>query len=212
MRDPAIEQPIGRFEGDPFVRDLVALILFCARADLPVVTDTLFVLLGSDLLNSFDRLQEAFGGTALIQEVEMDNEGTIGLTTAHRLHARWAGFARFARPRPTSSTSFGTSSSVYPGIWTPYPGHNPTQDYVIRILRQVGPHGGAANDYGSVAALRALADVLATIWVKHGKRHPALLSLEAIIRGDIAKQDEKAGSGREATAMQGGARAVGCGN
>ena len=191
VRDPSIEQPAGRFEGDPFVRDLVALILFCARADLPVATDTLFVLLGSDLLNSFDRLQEAFGGTALIQEVELDNEGTIGLTTAHRLHAQWL----LRAMRPTAAAQLEVLRNLVERVpWDldAYPGDNPTQDYVIRILRQVGPRGGAASDYGSVAALRALADILATIRVRHGKRHPGLLSLEAIIRGDIAKRDEKA--------------------
>ena len=193
VRDPSIEQPAGRFEGDPFVRDLVALILFCARADLPVATDTLFVLLGSHLLNSFDRLQAAFGGTALIQEVEMDNEGTIALTTGHRLHAQWL----LRAIRPTAAAQLDVLRNLVERVpWDldAYPGDNPTQDYVIRILRQVGPRGGAARDYGSVAALRALADILATIWVTHGKRHPRLLSLEAIIRGDIAKQDEKAAS------------------
>ena len=191
VRDPSIERPAGRFGGDPFVRDLVELILFYARADLPVATDTLFVLLGSDLLNSFDRLQEAFGGTALIPEVELDNEGTIGLTTAHRLHAQWL----LRAIRPTAAAQLDVLRTLVERVpWDldAYPGHNPTQDYVIRILRQVGPRGGAASDYGSVAALRALADILATIRVRHGKRHPGLLSLEAIIRGDIAKQDEKA--------------------
>ena len=192
-RDLSNEQPVRRFEGDPLVRDLVELILFCARADLPVATDTLFVLLGSDLLRSFSRLQEAFGRTALIQEVEMDNEGTIGLTTPHRLHAGWL----LRAIRPTAATQLDVLRSLVERVpWDldAYPGHNPTQDYVIRILRQVGPRGGVARDYGSVPALRALADILATIWENHGKRHPRLLTLEAIIRGDIAEQDEKATS------------------
>ena len=191
VRDPSIEQPAGRFEGNPFVRDLVELILFCARADLPVATDTLFVLLGSDLLNSFDRLQKAFGRTALIQEVEMDNEGTIGLTTAHRLHAQWL----LRAIRPTAAVQLDVLRNLVERVpWDldAYPGDNPTQDYVIRVLRQVGPRGGAARDYGSVAALRVLADILETIWGNHGKKHPVLLSLEAIIRGDIAKRDERA--------------------
>lgn len=190
VRDPAIEQPASRFDGDPFVRDLVELILFCAHADLPVATDTLFVLLGSDLLNSFNRLQEAFGRTALIQEVEMDNEGTIGLTTAHRLHAQWL----LRAIRPTAAAQLDVLRNLVERVpWDldAYPGQHPTQDYMIRVLRQVGPHGGVASDYGSVAALRSLADILATIWVKHGKKHPQLLCLEAIIRGDIAKQDER---------------------
>ena len=187
----SIEQPAGRFEGDPFVRDLVELILFCTCADLPVATDTLFVLLGSDLLNSFVRLQEAFGTTALIQEVEMDNEGTIGLTTAHRLHAQWL----LRAIRRTAAAQLDVLRNLVERVpWDldAYPGDNPTQDYVIRVLRQVGPRGGASSDFGSVAALRALADILETIWMKYGKRHPVLLSLEAIIRGDIAKRDEKA--------------------
>ena len=191
VRDASIEEPAGRFEGDPFVRDLVELILFCACADLPVATDTLFVLLGSDLLNSFARLQEAFGTTALIQEVEMDNEGTIGLTTAHRLHAQWL----LRAIRATAAAQLDILRNLVERVpWDldAYPGDNPTQDYVIRVLRQVGPRAGAASDYGSVAALRALADILKTIWMTHGKRHPVLLTLEAIIRGDIAKQDERA--------------------
>ncbi len=185
------EEPVGRFETNPFVRDLVEVILFCARADLPVATDTLFTVLGSDLLNSFHQLQKAFGETALIQEVVMDNEGTIGLTTAHRLHAQWL----LRTLRPTASAQLDVLQSLVERVpWDldAYPGDNPTQDYMIRVLRQVGPHGGAANDFGSVAALRALADILASIWMKHGKRHPGLLSLEAIIRGDIAKNDENA--------------------
>ena len=185
------EQPTGRFEGDPFVRDLIELILFCARADLPVATDTLFVLLGSDLLNSFDRIQEAFGATALIQEVEMDNEGTIGLTTAHSLHAQW--LLRAIRWQATTQLEILRNIvDRVPWDLDAYPGENPTQDYVIRVLRRVGPRGGASRDFGSVSALRVLADILETIWVRHGKRHPVLLSLEAIIRGDIAKRDEKA--------------------
>ena len=171
VRDASIEQPAGRFEGDPFVRDLVELILFCARADLPVATDTLFVLMGSDLLNSFDRLQEAFGRTALIQEVEMDNEGTIGLTTAHRLHAQWL----LRAIRPTAAAQLDVLRNLVERVpWDldAYPGQHPTQDYMIRVLRQVGPRRGAASDYGSVAALRALADILATIWEKHGEEAP----------------------------------------
>ena len=190
VHDPSIEQPAGRFEGDPFVRDLVELILFCARADLPVSTDTLFVLLGSDLLNSFDRLQEAFRKTALIQEVEMDNEGTIGLTTPHRLLAQWL----LRTIRPTAAAQLDVLRNLVERVpWDldAYPGQHPIQDYMIRVLRQVGPRG-LASDYGSVSALRTLADILATIWATHGKRHPGLLNLEAIIRGDIAKQDEKA--------------------
>lgn len=191
VRDTSIKQPSGRFEGDPFIRDIIELILFCASADLPVATDTLFVLLGSDLLNSFDRLQEAFGTTALIQEVEMDHQGTIGLTTAHRLHAQWL----LRAIRRTATGQLDVLQNLVERVpWDldAYPGDNPTQDYVIRVLRQVGPRGGAASDYSSVAALRALADILQTIWMQHGKRHPGLLSLEAIIRGDIAKRDEEA--------------------
>ena len=143
------------------------------------------------LLRSFDRLQQALGRTALIQEVEMDNEGTIGLTTAHRLHAAW--LLRAIRPTATAQLEvLRKLVERVPWDLDAYPGHSPTQDYVIRILRQVGPRGGAARDYGSVAALRTLADILAAIWQKHGRRHPGLLALEAIIRGDIAKQDEKA--------------------
>ena len=127
----------------------------------------------------------------MIQEVELDNEGTIGLTTAHRLHAQWL----LRAMRPTAAAQLEVLRNLVERVpWDldAYPGDNPTQDYVIRILRQVGPRGGVVSDYGSVAALRALADILATIRVRHGKRHPGLLSLEAIIRGDIAKRDEKA--------------------
>ncbi|MFC1833834.1 hypothetical protein ACFL2Q_03750 [Thermodesulfobacteriota bacterium] len=188
VRDSDPQQPEGRFEADPLVRDLIELILFCARAELPVSTDTLFVLLGSDLLNSFGRLREAFERTALIQEVEMDNEGTIALTTAHRLHAQW--LLRAIRPAASSQLDvLRNLVNRVPWDLDAYPGDNPIQDYAIRLLRQVGPRGGAADDFSSIPALKALTEVLATIWRTYGKGHPGLLTLEAIIRGDIAKRD-----------------------
>ena len=193
VRETDGEPQGGRFEGDPFVRDLVEMILFCAASDLPVATDTLFVLLGSDLLNAYDRIQHTFGQTALIQEVTLDNEGTIGLTTAHRLHAQW--LLRALRSTPSSRLDVLQSIvGRVPWDLDAYPGDNPTQDYVLRLLRQVGPRGAAAEDFGSLPALRKLADILSTVWRTHGRRHPGLLSLEAIIRGDIARRDADASS------------------
>lgn len=191
VRPATSHEPSGRFEGDPFIRDLIETILFCAATDLPVATDTLFVILGSDLLNSFDLLQKAFEKTALIQEVELDHQGTIALTTAHRLHAQWL----LRAVRGTASEQLQVLRKLVdrvPWDFDAYPGDNPTQDYMLRILRQVGPRGGASSDFGSISALRALADILSGIWEAHGKRHPGLLSLEAIIRGDIAKRDDDA--------------------
>lgn len=193
MTDNSSGKPTCRFEGDPFVRDLVQIILFCASADLPVATDTLFVLLGSDLLNSFQRIQNAFEKTALIQEVAMDNEGTTALTTAHRLHAQWL----LRAICPTVINRLEILRSLVERVpWNldAYPGDNPTQDYIIRVLRQVGPRGAAAPDFDSLQALKTLADILSSIWRSQGKRHPGLLSLEAMIRGDIAQRDTGASS------------------
>lgn len=189
--DATGDEPGGRFEGDPFVRDLVETILFCSASDLPVATDTLFVVFGSDLLRSFDRIKTAFGETALIQEVPMDHQGTIALTTAHRLHAQWL----LRAVRASASSQLDVLRKLVDRVpWDldAFPGDNPTQDYLVRVLRQVGPRGAAATDFGSISALRTLADVLSGIWQSHGKRHPGLLSLEAIIRGDIAQRDSEA--------------------
>ena len=191
VRDASIKQPAGRFAGDPFVRDLVELILFCACADPPVAADTLFALPGSDPLNSLDRLREAFGTTALIQEAETDSEGTIALATARRLHAR-----RLLRAiRRNAAARLDVPRNLVergPRNLDACPGDNPARDDVIRVLRQAGPRGGAASDHGSAAAPGALADILKTIRMRHGKRRPVLPSLEAIIRGAIARQDVKA--------------------
>ena len=178
-----------RFEVDPFLKGVVELILFCARAELPASTDMLFNLLGSDLLSSFERLQDAFGRTALIQEVEMDYEGTVALSTVHPLHAQWL----LRAIRPTASSQLEVLRELVnrvPWDLDAYPGENPTQDYAIRLLRQVGPRGGAAYDFSTIPALKALAEILETIWTTYGKRHAGLLTLEAIIRGDIAQRDE----------------------
>lgn len=191
VADAPSDEPSGRFEGDPFVRDLVETILFCAATDLPVATDTLFVVLGSDLLSSFDRIERAFGETALIQEVALDHQGTIALTTAHRLHAQWL----LRAVRASASSQLDVLRKLVDRVpWDldAYPGDNPTQDYLLRVLRQVGPRGGASTDFGSIPALRTLANILSDIWKSHGKRHPGLLSLEAIIRGDIAQRDAEA--------------------
>lgn len=189
--DAAGEEPGGRFESEPLVRDLVETILFCAAADLPVAVDTLFVVFGSDLIGSFQRIETAFGETALIQEVPMDHQGTVALTTAHRLHAQWL----LQAVRASASSQLDVLRKLVDRVpWDldAFPGDNPTQDYFVRVLRQVGPRGAASTDYGSIPALRSLADILSEIWKSHGKRHPGLLSLEAIIRGDIAQRDSEA--------------------
>ena len=178
----------GRFDGDPFVRELVEIILFCARADLPISTDTLFILFGNDLLSSLQRLFDALGQNALIQEIKIDNEGTLALTTAHSLHAQW--LIRTLRPDASSRLEI-LQKLVTRTPWDleAYPGENPTQDFVIRLVRLIGPRGRASDDFSSIPALKALAKVLAIIWERHVKRHPGLLTLEAMIRGDIAQND-----------------------
>ena len=188
--EASLGEPRPRFAGDPFVREILELILFCARADLPISTDTLFALMGSDLLDPLRRLSEALAATALIQEVEMDLQGTIALTTAHRLHAQW--LLRALRPNASSQLEvLRNLVDRVPWNLDAYPGDNPTQDYAIRLLRQVGPRGGSGSEFQSIPALRALADVLSTIWQTHGRRNPGLLALEAILRGDLARRDSE---------------------
>ncbi len=189
--DTSADEPSVRFEADSSVRDLIEIILFCAATDLPVATDTLFVILGSDLLRSFQRIEWALGETALIQEVKLDHQGTIVFMTAHRLHAQWLLRAIRASAALQLSVLRKLVDRV-PWDLEAFPGVNPTQDYMIRLLRQVGPRGEAATDFGTIPALQELADILSSIWKSHGKRHPGLLSLEAIIRGDIAERDAEA--------------------
>src|SRR5207253_1692334 len=119
-------------------------------------------------------------------------EGTAALTTPHQLHAAWLLRALF----PDRSLQLELLRRLALSIdWKPdaYPGDEPEQDFLLGLLRTVGPRGEYSWLYGSPESLERLAGVVREVRERFAIEQPKLLTLEAIILGDLAMKASEHG-------------------
>lgn len=188
----ALESAPLRFQDEAGVREILDLILFCAQLEEHLPVDVLLHVGGSRVLRDFPGLCAAFKETALIYEVRLDEEGSTALTTTHQLPAQWLLRALY----PSRADQLAILERMAMAVeWRTDArrGEHGPQDFVIALLRSVGPRGAFEHLYRSVRA--EYAAVLAKIRETYGHRSVQLMSLEAIVYGDMAREQSKAGDG-----------------
>jgi hypothetical protein len=180
--------PMSRFAADPMLRDLLNLVLFCAQLERPISVNLLLEVLGAELIGKYPHFASVFASTALIQEVELDQDGTSALTTPHQLHAMWLVRGLFPN-RPEQLELLRQIATSFD--WKPdaFPGDEPDQDFLLGLFRAVGPRGEYRFLYSSRASLDRLRRIIGDVREQFAVEQPKLLSLESIILGDLAHKD-----------------------
>lgn len=188
----SVESP---FAHDPSARQAVAISLFCSQIEEPISVDLLVRTVGGALLRQYAEFSDAIDATALLQEVELDAEGTVGLVAEHPFLARVA-----LRPNvPDPAEQIRLLEPVIRAVhWDPhaFPGENSDQDYLLDVFKAISPRGKAEADFGSVAALVVLTDLLRNVRELYGASIPRLMLLEAntlrLLAGKDAENLERA--------------------
>ncbi len=182
-----------RFDLDHDVRQILELTLFASQLDFAVPVEVLSAALGGRLLANYGRFARLFEKSALVQEVDLDAEGGVGLSTEHALVAelllRWM--------RPSKAHQLALLSQFARAIeWDAeaLPGTRPTQDFVIALIEAVRPRGRKAERYASRESLLALDELFEMLRTTVGVVHPKLLAWHAIVLGDLAQKSGTPGS------------------
>jgi hypothetical protein len=184
MKDDESDGAMSRFSSDPLLKDLLNIILFCAQLDRPVSVDLVLKVLGAETIGKYPTFAQIFARTALVQEVELDQDGALALTTSHQLHALWLLRVLF----PDRSLQLDILRRIAMSIdWDPdaYPGDSPHQDFVLDLFRTTGPRGQYKDLYASRQSLGRLRQLIGDVRERLGIEQPKLLTLEAIILGDL---------------------------
>ena len=182
--------PRSRFVADPTLRDLLNIALFCAQIEQPIGVDLLYLIFGPELPSKYAAFSTAFASTALIQEIPLDNEGHTALDTPHQLHAMW--LLRGLFPNRSGQLDL-LHRMLFALDWKPdaFPGEEPHQDFILNVLRSIGPRGKYRHLYGSRESLEKLRSVIGNVRERLGVEQTKLLTLEAIILGDLAERDSE---------------------
>jgi len=182
--------PTSRFAADPTLRELLNITLFCAQIEQPISVDLLYLVLGSELLSKYPVFSAAFANTALIQEITLDYDGRDALSTPHQLHAMWLLRGLFPNRASQLDLLYRLAISF---DWKPdaFPGEEPHQEFVLNVLRSVGPRGKYKYLYSSLESLNKLRSLIGHLRERFAVEQPKLLTLEAIILGDLAERDSE---------------------
>jgi hypothetical protein len=172
------EQAPSVFRHDAEMVTAVQLALLCSLVERPLSLDLLLRTRTSRFLTSYRVFSRAMEETALLQETKLDQEGTIGVESEHPFVAD----VTLRGLVPDRASQLRLLSDLVKAVrWdeTAYPGENVDQDYVVSVLRAVGPRGSSADTFDSRDCLEELASLLSGVRVGHGTRLPQLLLLEA---------------------------------
>ena len=176
------------FAHDPAARNAIAISLFCSQIEEPISVDLLVRALGGALLRQYREFSEAIHATALLQEVDLDSEGTVGLIAEHPFLARIA-----LRPNvPDPAEQIRLLEPVIRAVhWDPhaFPGENTDQDYLLDVFKAIAPRGKAEADFASVPSLMALTELLRGVREIYGAKIPRLMLLEANALRILAGRD-----------------------
>lgn len=185
---PEAERVESAFAHDPAARQAVAIALFCSQIEEPISIDLLIRTVGGGLLRHYRAFSEAIRSTALLQETELDAEGSIGLVAEHPFLAKVALKPNVPNPAEQVKLLDPVTSAIH---WDPhaFPGENADQDYMLNVLRSIAPRGKAEGEFDSVPALTAITELLRGIREVHGANIPRLLLLEANTLRILAGRD-----------------------
>ena len=156
----------------------VNLSLFCAQIGKPLPLDLLFRAEGYQFLRRYRDFADALDSSALLQEVEVDNAGTVVLDADHPIVAQLT----LSSVIPRRSDQVGLLQPLVDAItWdeNAFPGERPDQDYCVEVLQAIGPRGIADSSFQGYESLQAISDLLVRIHSEYGVRLPRLLLLEA---------------------------------
>lgn len=193
MGPEQVDIVVSTFESVPLLRDVLAIVLFCSQLDRPIPLDFLLKAFGTELITSYPQFCEAFTKTALVDEIELDEDGLLALTALHQLHALW--LLRGLYPDRSEQLSILENLAVSVD-WDAkaLPGENLYQDFALELLRAIGPRGEYKDLYSSNQALGRLSHILQSLRERSGVEQPKLLTLEAIILGDLAVRETRSDS------------------
>lgn len=184
------DTPDTPYTHDPEMREAVHLILFTSQLGMPFPVDLLLRSRGTAFMRNYSSFLAALESTALIQEVELDLDGSQGLSTEHPFVAKLALRPIYAEAADQLDLLSELTRIVN---WDDdaYPGENPAQDFVIDVLQAVGPRGSFADEFDSPAALERIANRLQDIRAVHGASIPKLLLLEANTQRLLAAREDE---------------------
>lgn len=156
----------------------INLCLFCAQIGKPLPVDLLLRTQGVSFLRDYSQFAASVEATALLQEVEVDNAGTLVLDADHPIVAQLT-LASIMPGRPDQLTLIGTLIEAVTWDDAAFPGDRPDQDYCVEVLQAVGPRGSAEREFQSPSALEVIAALLAKVRIEQAANIPKLLLLEA---------------------------------
>ena len=157
-------------------RDVVDTCLMCAQLGMPAPLNVLLRAYPT-LLGVYGEFAREVGATAILQEVDVDGEGTSALDTHHPLVAELllqslvsdrAQQLRCLRPLLRSITWVDNA----------FPGETPEQDYLVAVLRTAARSAERGKSFSSRDCLEELVAMLSEVREAYGANLPNLLLLE----------------------------------
>lgn len=182
-------KPSSLFSHSPGLEAAVNLALLCSEIDRPLPLDLMLRVAGDELVTHYREFVDALERTALLSEREIDGEGTIGVATDHPFVANVV--LDFLCPE--SSAQVQLLRSLVPLIgWdeSALPGTKADQDFLLGVLKSIGPNGRAEKGFESREARQELADLLRDVR-EHYAKLSSLMLLEGSTLRRLAKDDDR---------------------
>lgn len=186
--DEPLEQGGSVFAHNPELKKAVNLALFCSQIDRPIPLDLLLRVGGDALLADYAAFAETIGKTSLLSEEVIDGEGTVAVLSQHPFMARLA--LLNVCPDPADQVELlRPLVSLTP--WNPdaFPGSNADQDFMVGVLKAIGPRGRVEFQFEAPAAREALISLLRQVREVHGADLSSLMLLEANTLRLLAKRE-----------------------
>lgn len=158
--------------------EAVQLALFCSQIERPLSLDLLIRTQSSQFLQRYGAFSHAMEETALLQETDLDADGTVGVEAEHPFVAD----VTLRSLLPDRAAQLRLVAPLIKAIrWeeTAFPGENRDQDYIVSVLQAVGPRGTSSEKFDSAESLEQFVALLSEVRLGHGARLPQLLLLEA---------------------------------
>jgi hypothetical protein len=166
---------------------LPQLVLLFSSLD-EVITLNLLTKRFPGLLQVYSTLQRTLENSGLFQEVALDEQSDIGLTTVNPFIAHLLLDATV----PSSLARLQTLAKLlYEFPWDPEkrPMDSAEQALLIHVIKSIAPPSGAFQaDYQRTEDLRTLAEILKSLRETHGATLPPLILIEGIVLRHFGKK------------------------
>lgn len=168
--------PQSALSHSPLFREVIDSSLVCAQLGQPV---PLTVLLRAypPVLSLYSEFAQQLADTAILQEVDIDGQGTTALDTNHPLVAELLLHSLL----PDRSQQLNCLQPLVSSIaWadSAFPGEAPEQDYLVALLQAAAKRAERGGSFSSRSCLEALVAILAEVREAYGANLPNLLLLE----------------------------------